>query len=245
MSDALRNHADIERQKELLRRELAQLSSVGSAELQLSGRAAELLRREPFYRASPRILVSPVPALQQVRINCLVDGKELIVPGPGLKDGFYLLKPYAVPFHALPHAVSIKGLAAAGRRLSRAEVEKLSLALLVTGAVAVDRLGNRLGDGLGFFDLSWAVLAELGALQSDAAVAACVNEAQIVEKPLPVACWDVPADIIVTEKDVYPAPHGSPAPRRLFWQHLPERRTRKITPIWWLRESRPPEPQAE
>lgn len=245
MSDALRNHADIERQKQLLRLELAQDPLAGGAEQQLSGKAAELLRREPSYRASPRILVSPVPALQQVRINCLVDGRELIVPGPGLKDGFYLLKPYTVPFHALPHAVSIKGLAAAGRKLSRAEVEKLSLGLLVTGAVAVDRLGNRLGDGLGFFDLSWAVLAELGALRSDAVVAACVNEAQIVETPLPADCWDVPADIIVTEKGVYPAPHDAPAPRRLFWQHLPERRTRKITPIWWLRESRPPEPQAE
>jgi 5-formyltetrahydrofolate cyclo-ligase len=238
VTDALRDHADIERRKQLLRREFARRTFSGGPDNQLSGRGAEMLRREPSYRAVPRIFVSPAPALQQVRINCLVDGKELIMPGPGLKEGFYLLKPYTLPFHALPHAVSMKGLAKAGRRLSRAEVEKLSLALLVTGAEAVDRQGNRLGDGLGFFDLSWAMLAELGALRSDAAVAACVNAEQIVEQPLPCACWDVPADIIITENGVYPAQHALPAPRRLFWQYLSERKTRKITPLWWLRESR-------
>lgn len=199
-----------------------------------SGRAAELLRRESAYRAARQIFVSPVPALQQVRINSLLDGKDLIVPAPGLKDGFYLLKPYSIPFHQLPHGVSMKGFAKAGQRLSRPEVESLAVSLFVTDAVAVDLQGNRLGDGLGFFDLSVAILAALGAISREALVAAFVHQEQMADVNLPVACWDVPADIIVTEQQVFRTEQVPASPRRIFWEHLPDRKIRRITPLWWL-----------
>lgn len=219
--------------KQALREEMALRPAAGPGN-GLSGRSAELLRREAAYRAARQIFVSPVPALQQVRINCLLDGKDLIVSGPGLKEGFYLLKPYAVPFQQLPHSVSMKGLAKAGQRLTRPELEGLAVSLLVTDAAAVDQQGNRLGDGLGFFDLSFAILTALGAMSRDALVAAFVNEWQIMAKPLPTASWDVPADIIVTEQQLYRTEHVSSPPRRIFWEHLPDRKIRKITPLWWL-----------
>jgi len=218
--------------KQALREEMA-LRSVAPPK-GLSGKAAELLRRESAYRTARQVFVSPVPALQQVRINCLLDGKDLVVPAPGLKDGFYLLKPYSVAFHQLPHSVSMKGFAKAGHRLSRPELESLAVSLLVTDAVAVDHQGSRLGDGLGFFDLSVAILAEMGAISRDALVATFIHEEQMVEQPLPTACWDVPTDIIVTEQQVYRTEHVSAPPRPIFWEHLTDKKIRKITPLWWL-----------
>ncbi|MFA6499857.1 MAG: hypothetical protein WCV64_11075, partial [Desulfurivibrionaceae bacterium] len=58
-----------------------------------SGKSAELVRRLERYRDAKRIFVGPTVRLQQLRINALTDGKELLVPGPGLKEGFYLLAP--------------------------------------------------------------------------------------------------------------------------------------------------------
>ncbi|MCK9295333.1 MAG: hypothetical protein M0P70_09635 [Desulfobulbaceae bacterium] len=229
--------------KQALREELALQAAAQDAAgaSGLSGRTAELLRRDAAYRSARQVFVSPVPSLQQVRINALLDGKELIVPAPGLKDGFYLLKPYSIPFQQLPHSVTLKGFAKAGQRLSRPEVEGLAVSLLVTDAVAVDLQGNRLGDGLGFFDLSFAILAALGAISRDALVAAFVNEWQIMAKPLPAACWDVPADILVTEQQIYRPQHDAAPPRPIFWEHLPDRKIRKITPLWWLSGGKSPE----
>jgi len=230
------NLSAVQLAKQALREELA----LAAAARGLSGRIAELLRREPAYRGARQILVSPLPSLQQVRINALLDGKELIVPAPGLKDGFYLLKPYSIPFPQLAHSVSIKGFAKAGQRLSRPEVESLAVSLCITDAVAVDQQGNRLGDGLGFFDLSVAILAALGAISRDAVLVALVDAGQIMAKPLPVACWDVPLDIIISEQQVFRPQHVASPPRPIFWEHLPDRKIRKITPLWWLSGGKKP-----
>jgi len=228
------NFSAVRLAKQALREEMALRLPAGLGN-GLSGRAAELLRRESAYRSARQIFVSPLPPLQQVRINCLLDGKDLIVPAPGLKDGFYLLKPYSVPFHQLPHSVSMKGFAKAGQRLTRLELGSLAISLLVTGAAAVDPQGNRLGDGLGFFDLSFAILAEMGAISRDALVATFIHAEQMVEQPLPAACWDVLTDIIVTKHQVYRPEHVTTSPRRIFWEHLPDKKIRKISPLWWLR----------
>jgi hypothetical protein len=73
------------------------------------------------------------------------------------------------------------------------------------------------------------------AISRDALVATCIHAAQIMAKPLPAACWDVLADIIVTEKQVYRREHATTSPRRIFWEHLSDKKIRKITPLWWLK----------
>ena len=199
-----------------------------------SGKAAELLRRQNCYRKARQIFVAPDPVLHQVRINCLMDGKELIMPGAGLKDGFYLLKPYSIPFADLPFAVTMKGLGRFGQRLSQEKVEHLSLSLLVTNALAVDRLGNRLGDGSGFFDLTWAILKSLGGGDLAASVAAVVNDEQILKKTVPASDWDVPVQIIVTDTEVYRVETSSVHQGKIFWEHIAEKKIRKMTPLWWI-----------
>ena len=79
------------------------------------GKIAEAIRRQDAYRQCRQIFVSPSPDLAQIRINALLDGKELVVSGPGLKEGFYQLRPYVVPFPKLAFAVSLKGLPVHGQ----------------------------------------------------------------------------------------------------------------------------------
>lgn len=209
----------------------------GSTSL-LSGKAAEQVRRLPGYRQVRQMFVSPDPELQQIRINCLVDRKELIMSYPALKEGFLRITPSSVPFRDLGYAVSLKGLAKYGKKLDMAAVHELDIELFVTTCITVDRSGNQLGDGNGFFDLSCGLLAEQGGVRSDAAVCTVVGEQQIVERALPCAPWDVKADFIVTSSEIITTSVDKRSPGLIYWEFLPEKRIRKITPLWQLHQQK-------
>ncbi len=224
----------IQQEKETLR---DRLSRREGATLK-AGKLAQLLRKEGCYRRAGQIFVGPAPVLQQVRINGLLDGKDLIMPGPGLKDGFFLLKPFTVPFGDLPFAVTSKGLAKFARKLSRKDMSKLNIDFLATDALAVDLNGNRLGDGTGFFDIAHAVLSTMDALAEGSVVAAIVGPDQIAEPPLPTCNWDVPVNIVVTEEDIHAVPERAARASQIYWDSLSEKKIRKMTPLWWLRDER-------
>ncbi|MCB2182818.1 MAG: hypothetical protein KQH63_12365 [Desulfobulbaceae bacterium] len=203
-----------------------------------ANKRAELLRGQADYKHARQIFVSPAPALQQVRVNCLLDGKDLVMPSAGLKEGFFLFKPYSIPFQDLPFAVTMKGAPRFAKKLRQADVEELQVDLLATDAVAVDSLGSRLGDGLGFFDLSYAVLKTLGALTEEAKTAICVGIDQRISATLPVTPWDVPADMIVTEKEVQRISKACGHRGEIFWEQLSGKKIKKMTPLWWLQQNK-------
>ena len=131
------------------------------------GKAAEKLRCLETYRAAATVFSTPSEALHQARINCLVDGKNLVMPAPSIREGFYLLPARTIPFKDLPFAVTYKGLAKNGLLLKDKDIPGLSVNMLLTDSLAVDHEGGRIGDGQGFFDLCCALLTELNALQQD------------------------------------------------------------------------------
>ncbi len=199
------------------------------------GRIAELVRRLPGYRQAGRLFVTPAVILKQVRINSLLDGKELLMPAPGLKEGFFLLKPYSIPFRDLAYAVSSKGLAQHGSKAGEEELRRQPVGLLFTEVVAADRSGGFVGDGKGFFDLTVALLAELGALTPEAeAFGALAGEGQILAEPLALAAWDVRLNGLLTKEAVVGCSEERPAARRLLWEALPPKRIRKISPLYKL-----------
>ncbi len=206
------------------------------------GRLAQALRQLPAYRAAGRFFVSPAPELAQIRINALVDGKELLLPAPGLKDGFYGCRPYSIPFRDLAFATSLRGLPRFGRLLdNRALAKGGPVGLLVAEAVAVDPFGTRLGNGNGFFDLACAILADVGVFQpAQAEVWAVVGEGQLVTTPLPVAPWDVALDGVITPEStrrfIQPA---RPAPT-VHWADLPKTWRRRLNPLWQLSQAHRP-----
>ena len=193
------------------------------------GKIAEVIRRLDVYRQCQQIFVSPAPALAQIRINALLDGKELIVPGPGLKEGFYRLRPYVVPFPKLSLAVSLKGLPVHGKLVRHQDLSKLALSLLITDALAVDCQGHRLGDGSGFFDLACAILKGCGALTADPTVWAIGKAPQ--PEALPIDLWDVTMHAIIgAQGGIFFAVKG-PLPD-IDWQLLHQQRIKKMTPLW-------------
>jgi len=199
----------------------------------LQGRLAENLRRLRDYKHCKRIYLDPSLLLRQARVNSLLDGKELVMPTAGLKEGFYLLKPFRIPFKKLVMAVTYKGVAQYAESLDPETISSLDVSLLVGEAFAVDRQGGRVGDGQGFFDLACAILWEMGGLAGNfQTVAAIDDQAKIVEK-IPQDFWDVRCDKILSPDGISDLGDFSGG-LKIFWDSLPAERIKRISPLWKL-----------
>ncbi len=197
------------------------------------GRIAENLRRLPLYRRAGQVFVDPDPCLKQIRLNVLLDGKELIMPSPSLKEGFFSLRVQNIPFNQRISAVSPKGLAQYGTRLTLAACRELEISLFVTAPSAWDDWGNRLGEGRGFFDLSFAILTELEAVSGEAAVCGVVARGRRVTA-LPVDSWDVRLDFALCPDEIIEFPQSARNRAVIFWDSLEAKRIKKISPLYQL-----------
>ena len=179
--------------------------------------------------------MSPAKNLLQVRINVLVDGKELIMPAPGLKDGFFLLKPHTVPFPRLAFSVVYKGLAQFGRRLQQHDLAALHVDLFIASALGVGPEGYFLDDGKGYFDLAYAIMHSVGGLAAEHRVMV-VAENDLGENSFEPDPWDVQADMILTGEEVIltDRSYRSTKQGEIFWDQLALKRLKKITPLWKL-----------
>jgi len=77
-----------------------------------------------------------------------------------------------------------------------APIDPVSIDVIVTPAVAVDRAGRRVGYGGGFYDRF------LPRTRASAARVAVVLAAQLVDGDLPAGSFDLPVDVIVTPDEV-------------------------------------------
>lgn len=203
--------------------------------LAAAGRVAEGLRRLAGYRQAKQVLIDPSPLLKQARINALVDGKVLIMPGPGLKDGFYRLDPFTIKFAQLGKAISGRDLPDFGKRLaSRQELADLEVSLLIGEGWAVDQRGYFLGEGKGFFDLSVALLCELGGVVEGFRVVMALLDTERLLKNLPFDPWDVGADVLLTADGEELLSREEKLPPTIVWEALSLDRIRRITPLWKL-----------
>ncbi|PLX51045.1 MAG: 5-formyltetrahydrofolate cyclo-ligase [Desulfobulbaceae bacterium] len=225
----------MENDKSSRRRQLEQMALPVAG----AGKLAETLRRQNIYRAAQTIFVSPAPLLQQVRINALLDGKVLLMPGPGLKDGFYRLQPYSLSFKELGHAVTFKGLASRATLLDQAALADLHVDLALTDCLAVDASGARLGHGTGFFDLAMAILAEMGAVGEEALFVALGWPEQLVADALKQDPWDVRMNFFCHQHGLQELAAGRQQPA-VRWENLETRRIRKIELLWRLSQARFP-----
>ena len=201
------------------------------------GKIAEQLRRQDLYRQARVVFATPAALLHQIRMNCLLDNKQLVMPSPGLKDGFFRIKPHTVPFRQLDMAMTERGLHRFGRRLEPGE--KPAIDLLLTGAFAVDREGVRLGSGTGYFDLSCAILSANGWLADVPHILAVVDPRQQVMELLPREPWDVAMTGLVTVEGCYLFEDQDRKEYPIFWQQLSVGRIKRITPLWQLRNKSP------
>ena len=197
--------------------------------------AAERLRATGEWQGAVTVKANPDAPQWPVRQRALEDGKTVFMAVPRLADDhpFFLLDPGRLT--TTPRkASSINGAAAPGVRIALDALEPVDL--LITGSVAVDEGGARLGKGGGFSDLEFAIAAQLGLIGSHTIVATTVHEAQIVGAGrIPVTAHDVTVDLIVTPERAIVCSSERWRPASISWAELTDEKIAAIPVLSRLR----------
>jgi 5-formyltetrahydrofolate cyclo-ligase len=163
--------------------------------------AAQRLTALPLWSAANVVKAVPDRPQQPVRQKALADGKVLYMAVPKLAQPlpFYLLDP-ARP-EILPADASTKeGAARHGEPIGLDRMQPIDV--IVTGCVAVNSDGARLGKGAGYSDIEVALLQEAGLLSDRTIIATTVHQLQVVDGPIPETDHDFRVDIIATPQEV-------------------------------------------
>jgi len=159
-----------------------------------SDHAADLVRTLPEWKKAKVIFANPDYAQKKVRELALKEGKILIMASPRLKHGFFMVNPEEVRGRE-EFASSIKGVFRYGEPASG----KFKPDLIITGCVAVDQEGWRLGKGGGYGDREIKMVKEkFGKIP----VVTTIHLLQMVEF-VPHVEHDTKVDIIVTPERIY------------------------------------------
>jgi len=182
-----------------------------------SERAAErILGLREWVRAEV-ILANPDSPQLHLRRAALLQGKQVVMATPRLLNGFIIIDPRRIPERMLVQAATIKGAFKYGRRIGLREMP--SIDLVVTGCVAVDLEGGRLGKGGGYGDLEYAILREIDAVSSETPIVTTVHDIQIVDK-VPMEIHDYSVDYIATPTRLIKSAGSKARPSGVYWEIL-------------------------
>jgi 5-formyltetrahydrofolate cyclo-ligase len=198
--------------------------------------AAERVRDVSAWRSAHTVKANPDSPQWPVRQRALEDRKTLFMAVPRLADPkpFVLLDPDHLT-GSPRQASSIKGASRSAKPVDVSEVRPVDL--VVTGCVAVDESGARLGKGGGFSDLELAVAAEAGLVGQSTVVVTTVHEVQVRRAgEIPTVGHDIHVDVVVTPERVIECarPPGYEPPR-LRWDELTDEKIAAIPLLERLR----------
>jgi 5-formyltetrahydrofolate cyclo-ligase len=188
--------------------------------------AAERLAQLPEWRQARVVKLNPDSPQLALRARAIEEGKLVYVAVPKLTSDapFFRLERRGLSVSAL-EASTIEGAARHGLPTRLEDMQPIDL--VVSGTVAVNTLGVRIGKGGGYADLEFALLAELGIVTDATLTATTVHDLQVLDEPLPETQHDFRVDIIATPTRVLrcrwdntsegPAPAR---PRGIVWDHL-------------------------
>jgi len=158
-----------------------------------SDKAAELVTTLPEWKKAKIIVSNPDVAQRPVRELSLREDKILIMATPRLKKGYLKIDPEKVKGKE-KEVSTIAGAFKYGKKLERL----IRPDLIITGCVAVDKSGWRLGKGGGYGDKEITRLTkEFGKIP----VITTIHNLQIVDK-VPHQEFDTKVDYIITPNKI-------------------------------------------
>jgi 5-formyltetrahydrofolate cyclo-ligase len=187
--------------------------------------AAGRLTESAAWRDAERIKSNPDAPQRPVRRRALAAGKTVFMAVPRLADERCFLRLDPTEIDDIDHATTLSGSEEVGTQIGPGDID--SVDLIVSGSVAVDRSGSRIGKGEGYSDLEYAILRELGLVDDGTPVATTVHERQVRESELPTGGLDVPLNIICTpERSLQVDPREKPS--GISWDELSAERRSEI-----------------
>ena len=107
--------------------------------------------------------------------------------------------------------------------------------LVVSGSVAVNRRGTRIGKGGGFADLEYALAAAAGIIRPETPVITTVHQSQVLDEELPSTRHDVCLDYVLTPDETIRCSGNSPRPEGIYWEELDDAKIAQIPALQELR----------
>ena len=199
--------------------------------------AASLATELPEWETARAIKSNPDQAQRPLRQLALEQGKLLYMAVPRLRDErvFIELDPTR-PEVEPAKAATISGAFKVGRPVYVAEMQ--SIDLVISGSVAVNRQGVRVGKGGGYADLEYGLAAAAGVVHPDTSVISTVHAMQVLDEDLPYTQHDVPLAVVITPDAIIRCNAGGaalPKPTGIYWDDLDERKIRSIPLLAKLR----------
>jgi 5-formyltetrahydrofolate cyclo-ligase len=200
--------------------------------------AAEALRATPEWEGAATVKANPDSPQWPVRQRALEDGKTVFMAVPRLAGAapFVALRPAELTVTPRK-ASSIKGSDVHG--IPVAVDDLVPIDLVVTGCVAVDETGARLGKGGGFADLEFALAQEAGMITDATVIATTVHDSQVLDVGrIPLTDHDAPLDLIVTPTRIIRVTPPRPRPSGIRWADLTEAKIAAIPLLARLSQDR-------
>ena len=198
--------------------------------------AAQLLFRLPVWREARVLKGNPDKPQRPLRQRALEEGKIVYMAVPRLKQEqcFVELDP-AVMGGSPAEASTISGAFRYGKLVSVEEMRPVDL--VISGSVAVNRMGTRVGKGGGFADLEYGLAAAAGIVRPETPVVTTVHAIQVLDQELPWTHHDVCLDYVATPDELIKCTGVAPRPTGIYWEDLDEAKIRLIPVLQKLRAS--------
>ncbi|MFC6721457.1 5-formyltetrahydrofolate cyclo-ligase [Halobacteriaceae archaeon SHR40] len=188
--------------------------------------AAERLTELDTWQDADAIKSNPDSPQLPVRRAALREGKTLYMAVPRLRDEDCFLKLDPAEIDDIDHATTIGGSSEVGVQVGPKEMEPIDL--IVSGSVAVDEQGARVGKGEGYSDLEFAILREFGLVGDGTTTVSTVHEMQVVDREIPTDAHDVPIEHLCTPERAIATEVAGAKPSGIDWGALPAEKIEEI-----------------
>jgi 5-formyltetrahydrofolate cyclo-ligase len=186
-----------------------------------SAAAAERLMRIDFGRPLTRVFAAPDGALREPREQWLRDGVTLIESTYRMRRGFRVLDPRVIAPSDYAFAATLDGLDRFGQAVDLAGLAALGpIDLLATGTAAIASNGVRFGRSYQYFDIEWALLAELGLVTEATPIVAFVHDVQVMQEPIAPMPRETVVDYVVTPERTIHVERRPRRPLSIDWSRI-------------------------
>lgn len=181
--------------------------------------AADRLESLAAWRDADVIKSNPDAPQLPVRRAALRQGKIVYMAVPRLRDEHCFLRLDPATIEETDSAATIGGASEYGVPVHPEEMEPIDL--IVSGSVAVNTDGDRVGKGEGYSDLEFAILREFDLVDDETPTVSTIHEIQLVDQPIPTGAHDVPIEHLFTPGQRHNCVTGTSKPAGIDWECLP------------------------
>ncbi|MCH2519897.1 MAG: 5-formyltetrahydrofolate cyclo-ligase [Dehalococcoidia bacterium] len=199
--------------------------------------AAERIFALPSWQSASVVKSNPDQPQRPLRRRALEEGKIVYMAVPRLREEecFVELDP-AVLQVSPAGASTIAGAFRHGRLVTIEEMRPVDL--VVSGSVAVNRSGTRIGKGGGYADLEYGLAAAAGIVGPDTPVVTTVHTVQLLDEELPWTYHDVPLSYVATPQETILCDGELPRPTGIYWEDLDQSKIDEIPVLIKLQAQR-------